>query len=387
VRYLPLVLHTLARNRLRTGLTVAAFAFAIALVSLLRTLPDGMDRMLNEFASKTRITVANEAGLTYPLPYAHLRKIAALDGVVAAASWTWLGGAYDVDDGVTFPSFAIEPEGLAGVWPDWPIIGETHAAFARQRNGAVVGEATMRRHGWQVGDLVTLVGTALPVTLEFEIVGTIELSGMPLFYLQREYLDQALRAQRGAGLDTADTLWIRARDPAAVAPLQQQIDALFRNSAAKAVAQTEKSYLGSVFGLLEDFLALILVVTALVALCIVFIAGNTASLAIRERHAEIAVLRAIGFPRRTLFGLLVAETTLLAAVAGALGTAAALGLTGALRASPFATRFPPLGGFEIGAGIALGNVAFALAIGVAAGLLPSLRAMRLDPAAALRRLG
>jgi putative ABC transport system permease protein len=344
-----------------------------------------MDRMLNEYASKTRVSVTNEAGLVYPLPYAHLQKIAALEAVEAAASWTWLGGAHDVDEGVTFPTFAIEPEGLAGVWPDWAIAAEAHTAFARQRNAAIVGRATLERNAWKVGDLVTLVGTAFPVTLEFQIVGTIEGAGNPLFFFQREYLDQALRAL-GSGLDSAGTFWIRARDPIAVARLQREIEALFRHSAASAVAQTEKSYLGAVFTFLEDFLFLVLVVTALVALCVVFIASNTASLSIRERSGEIGVLRALGFPRRTVFGLLVAETTLLAGVAGALGTCSAMGLTSWLRASRFAAEFGPLGAFRVDASIVLSSLGFSLLIGVIAGLLPSLQAARLEPAQALRML-
>ncbi|MGH7337103.1 MAG: ABC transporter permease [Myxococcota bacterium] len=385
MKYLPFVLRNLWRNPLRTLLTIAAIAFAINLVSLLRTLPGGMDRVLNEYASKTRLSVTNEAGMVYPLPYAHLQKIAVLDGVAAAGSWTWLGGARDVDEGVAFPSFAIEPAGLAGVWADWPISAEAHAAFARQRNGAIVGRGTLDRNRWKVGDLVTLIGTALPVTLEFQIVGTIDAAGNPLFFFQREYLDQALRAQ-GFALDTAGSIWIRARDPSAVPRLLQEIEGLFRHSAAGAAAQTEKSYLGSLFSYLEDFLLLILLVTALVSLCVVFIASNTASLAIRERQGEIAVLRALGFPRRTVFSMLVAETTLLAAAAGALGTCSSLGLTSWLRASRFAAEFGPLGAFRVDAGIVLSSLAFSLAIGVVAGLLPSFQSTRLEPALALRRL-
>jgi putative ABC transport system permease protein len=384
MKYLPFVLRNLWRNPLRTLLTVAAIAFAINLVSLLRTLPGGMDVMLNEYASKTRVSVTNEAGLVYPLPYAHLQKIAALDGVVAAASWTWLGGARDVDEGVTFPSFAIEPEGLAGVWADWPIAGETHAAFARQRNAAIVGRATLDRCGWKVGDLVTLISTVYPITLEFQIVGAIE-SGNPLFLFQREYLDQALRAQ-GVALETAGTIWIRARDPGAVPGLLREIEGLFRHSAASTVAQTEKSYLGNLFTYLHDFLVLILVVTALISLCVAFIASNTASLSIREREGEIAVLRALGFPRRTLLVMLVAETTLIAASAGALGTGSAIGLTSWLRASRFAAEFGPLGAFRVDDGIALSSLGLSLGIGVVAGLVPSFRATRVQPALALRGL-
>ena len=54
----------------------------------------------------------------------------------------------------------------------------------------------------------------------------------------------------------------------------------------------------------QGFVTIILIVTGLVALCIVFIAANTASMAVRERVGEIAVLKAIGFRWRLLFGTL-----------------------------------------------------------------------------------
>jgi len=383
MKYVPLVLRNLMRSPLRTLLTVIAVALAISLVSLLRTLPAGMDRAMNNLSSNSRLSVTNESGLAYPLPYAYLGKIASLDGVEAAASWTWLAGAYDVDEGLTFPSFAIEPEGLAGVWPDWPITPEAHQAFARQRNAALVGADIMKRYRWKIGDLVTLVGTGhFPVKLEFQIVGEI---GKSLFLLQREYLDQALQAQ-GSQLDSAPTLWIRARDPAVAARLQQEIEALFRNSPAEAVAQTEKGYFGTVFSSLADVLFLVLIVTGLVALCVVFIAGNTASLAIRERHTEIGLLRALGFPRRTVLGLLVGETTLLAGLAGALGVGSAIALTGWLRASRFAVEFPVLSDFSVNWIIVISSLGFSLAVGIVAGLLPSIKASRVEPAQALRML-
>jgi putative ABC transport system permease protein len=77
---------------------------------------------------------------------------------------------------------------------------------------------------------------------------------------------------------------------------------------------------------------LIVIVTALIAVCIVFIAANTASMTVRERMREIAILKAIGFSRRRIFGMLVAEATLLATFAGALGGAASLGLSRLARA-------------------------------------------------------
>ena len=171
MKYLPLILANLRRSRLRSFLTAAAIALAIALVCLLRTLPEGLEWILDYAASGTRVVVLNKAGFDYPLPYAYLQKVRALRGVRAAASWTWYGGLFEVEKGVTFPSFATEPDAIADVFPDFGLSPESIEAFQHHRDGAFVGLPTLRSYGWKVGDHVTLRGDLYPVDLEFQIVG------------------------------------------------------------------------------------------------------------------------------------------------------------------------------------------------------------------------
>ena len=113
---------------------------------------------------------------------------------------------------------------------------------------------------------------------------------------------------------------------------------MFRNSSAETTAEAERSYLANFFGQLEGFLILILIVTGLVALCVAFIAANTAGMTVRERAGEIAVLRALGFGRALIFGTLIAETGLLSLVAGGLGALSTLALTQWLRVRPQTLR-------------------------------------------------
>ena len=75
VKFLPFILQQLLRNKLRTALTAGAIGMAVALVCLLLTMPAGMNALLDDVASNTRIVVHNEAGLVYPLPYSYLQKI------------------------------------------------------------------------------------------------------------------------------------------------------------------------------------------------------------------------------------------------------------------------------------------------------------------------
>lgn len=385
--WLGFLWRNLWRNRLRTALTGSAIALAISLICFLATMPDGLNRLLEQWASNTRLVVHNEAGLVYPLPYAYLQKVRAMPGVVAAASWTWFGGVYVEEEGVSFPSFAIEPEDVGVIWQDWEIAPEALAEFARRRDGALVGHATLTRYGWKPGDVVTLKGTVFPLDLSFRIVGEIPEQRAPHFLFQREYLEQAAAAN-GSRLDFLGTIWARVDDPARIDPLLRQIDETFRNGEAQTASETEKSYFKNFFGQLEGLVVLILIVTALVAACVVFIAANTASMTVRERLREIAILKAIGFRRRAIFGMLVAEAALLASVAGAIGAVASLGLSQAVRfaSGGWSPALGPLGAFVVTEAILVQGLFLALFVGMLSGIVPSLGAARRSVVQTLREV-
>src|SRR5581483_3633735 len=302
VKYAGLVLANLGRNKLRTAFTGGAIALAVLLVCLLITMPTGLDQMLDEIASNTRVSVHNQAGLVYSMPYSFTRKVRQLDGVAGAIAQTWFGGAFEEQGRVTFPNFAVEAEHVASVYPDYNIKPEALADFVRYRDGALVGRKVMHQYGWKVGDRVTLRSTVWPANLDFRIVGEIPDDRAPMFWFNRTYLDEALKAAGRSGLGIAGMIWVRVTHPARVNGLMREIDEMSRNSEAPTASETEKSFFANFFGSLQGFVTIILIVTGLVALCIVFIAANTASMSVRERAGEIAVLKAIGFGRGVIFG-------------------------------------------------------------------------------------
>src|SRR5262245_47803470 len=376
------------RNPLRSVLTAAAIALAIALVCFLATMPDGMNRILEQFATNTRIVVHNEAGLVYPLPYAYMQKVRAMPGVAAVTSWTWFGGVFREEDGVSFPNFAIEPDAVAETWPDYRIAPEALEEFKHRRDGALVGRSTLAKYGWKVGDDVTLKGTVYPVDLTFKIVGEIPSERAPHFWFQREYLTQALTAAGWGTLDVLGTMWVRVDDPARIDPLMRQIDETFHNSEAQTASENEKSYFKNFFGALEGLVFLIILVTALVAICIVFIAANTASMTVRERMREIAILKAMGFSRRSVFTMLVAEATLLATLAGAAGAFASLGLTRLVRSASgsWNPAMGPVASFIVTNTILVQGLFLAFFIGMVSGVVPSFGAARRNVVQTLREV-
>jgi putative ABC transport system permease protein len=113
---------------------------------------------------------------------------------------------------------------------------------------------------------------------------------------------------------------------------------------------------------------------------ILIVAGNTMAQSVRERLEELGVLKAMGFTNGLVLSLVLLEACLLAAVGGIPGLFAAWAMT--LGGSPVPSVLPvfylPPRYLVIGVGVVFG-------LGVLAGILPALQAMRLQIATALRR--
>ena len=102
------------------------------------------------------------------------------------------------------------------------------------------------------------------------------------------------------------------------------------------------------------------------------------TIAVTERTGEIGLLVALGAPRRTILLLFLGEAVALSALGGFLGLLLGFGLTQLIHvALPGLPVHTPLT-------FVLLAEAVAVAIGLAAGVLPARNAARLDPVAALR---
>src|SRR5262245_15819432 len=95
MKYLGLIRANLGRNKLRRARVGGAIMLAVTLVWLLLAMPAGLDALISSIASNTRIGVHNKAGIVYSMPYAFTRKVRQVDGVAAAAAFTWFGGAFE----------------------------------------------------------------------------------------------------------------------------------------------------------------------------------------------------------------------------------------------------------------------------------------------------
>ena len=102
------------------------------------------------------------------------------------------------------------------------------------------------------------------------------------------------------------------------------------------------------------------------------------TIGVRERTAEIGLLRALGARKMQVLGVFLMEAVTLSALGGALGLATGLALALLLQVAAPALPVSHSPGFMLLA------VVLAMAIGLIAGILPAMRAAALDPVEALR---
>jgi len=114
---------------------------------------------------------------------------------------------------------------------------------------------------------------------------------------------------------------------------------------------------------------------------LLLVTGNTMATSVRERTGELAILKTVGFTDTSVLALVLIESVLVAAIGGALGIGLAkiFTLGGDPTKGMLASFYLPPAGIAAGAGLSL-------SVGLIAGLLPALGAMRLQVVDALRRL-
>ncbi len=385
--YGRLIFRNLTRHPLRTLLTTLSIGLSIFLVCAVLTLPAALDAVFERAASNQRISVHHKAGLTYWLPMSFVRKVHAIPGVSGINQFSWFGGIYDEPKN-QFPNFAVDPETVGQVWPDYNIPAEALERFRRIRNGALVGAELMTQFGWHVGQLITLRGTIFPVDLTFEIVGVIPSGGgTRMLWFNRTYLEEAMEPK--GGMKNVGMIWMRAERPELVDGIIKQVDALFRNSEAEVAAETEKAFFATFLDSLQGLMRVILIVGFLVVGAVVLIAANTSAMGVRERIPEIAILKSIGFRRGPILAALLAESMLQGLAGGLLGAGGAYAILEALRLAGKTGNMAflgPLGGFRMSPIVAAEGLAIAVIVGIVAGLVPAWNGARINVVDAMRRL-
>jgi len=381
MKYLPLLLGNLMRRKARTILTVGSFAVALFLFGLLFTIRAAFNQGI-EAAGSDRLVVINKVSLIQPLPLAYRDRILRTPGVKEATYANWFGGVYQ-DEKNFFAQFAVGHETWRQMYPEFRLTEKEWADFAANRTACIAGEVTARRFGWKVGDRIPIRGVIYPGAWEFDLVGIYKGSkpqdDTSQFWFRWDYLQE-----KGPAWSKGYVGWYVARMNAGedMAALANRIDEGFANSTWETRTQSEQMFMASFVKQMGNIEFLMVTIGSVVFFTLLLVTGNSMAMSVRERTGELAVLKAVGFGDTFVLTLVMVESLVIAAIGGGLGILAAKAFT-VIVGDPTQGLLPVF--YLSTVGIVSGLAATVL-VGVAAGLLPALSAMRLQVVQAFRRV-
>lgn len=382
---LKLILRNAFRHRLRTALTICGMAVAILAFGLLRTVVGAWYAGVDA-ASSTRLVTRNAISLTFPMPLAYGEKIRSVEGVTLVSYGSWFGGVYK-DPKNFFANFAVEPKTYLALYPEFRLSEEERTAFLKDRKACVVGRKLAVRFGWRLGDSVTLKGTIYPGDWDFVVRGIYRgrdrNTDETQMFLHWQYLNEGVKKRFPGREDQVGfyMVGVTHRDLAAGASLA--IDALFKNSYAETLTETERAFQLGFVSMTEAILTAIQFVAMVIVFIILAVVANTMLMSVRERMPEYGTLRALGFGGWFIGEAILGESLLLSGLGGALGVLAIF---------PAAREFSRLLGayfpvFEVSETTLLLCGATTLLVGCLGALLPIHRAVSVGITQALARRG
>jgi putative ABC transport system permease protein len=380
---LKLVGRNALRHKLRTALTLLGMVVAVLAFGLLQTVVGAWYANADQ-ASPTRLVTRNAISLVFPLPLAYYAKIKAVDGVRAVAWANWFGAIYK-EPKYFFPQFAVSDNYL-DLYPEFVLSDDARRAFQRDRMGCVIGRKIAETHGIKVGDTMTLKGTIFPGEWNFVVRGIYEgatrRTDLAQMFFHWEYLNETMRRTVPRRADYVGVYVVDVAGAERMGEVAQAIDAQFRDSAAETLSETEKAFQLGFVSMTEAIVVAIRLVSYLVIFIIMAVMANTMAMTARERTAEYATLKAIGFGPGFIAALIFAESLLLAMAGAALGVAITFPLATEF-SRQMGTLFPV---FEISAQTVALQFACAAAVGVLAAVLPARRAATVNIVAGLRHV-
>ena len=380
-----LLLKNAFRHKLRTLLTMVGLVVAISAFGLLRTIVDAWYAGV-EGSSSTRLVVRSNISLTFPLPLNYAQRLRAVEGVTQVSWSNWFGGVY-ITERNFFPQFAVDPATYLPMYPEYRIADEQRTAFLRDRQGVLVGRKLADKFGWKLGDQIPLRGTIYPGTWTFTLRGIWDgaeaKTDESQLLMHWAYLNESLRLRAPRRADAVGVYIVGIDEPNNAALVSQRVDKLFANSLAETLTETEAAFQLGFVSMSEAILVAVQAVSLIIVVIIMAVMANTMTMTARERLAEYATLKALGFSPGFVVRLIFGESLLIAAIGGVAGLLLTLPLAAAFR-SAVGTLFPV---FQVSSLTMALQLLAALVVGTVAAAWPAWRMSRIDIVAGLRHVG
>ncbi|MEM8911507.1 MAG: ABC transporter permease [Planctomycetota bacterium] len=375
MQFMTMAMRNIFRRRLRSSLTLVAVGLAVcAVVSLVGIATGFKDTFMNFYQGAGVDLLVVRSGsarrLTSTLDESLGDRIAEIEGVADV-----IPGLADV---VSFPEEGLYVVPVSGLEPETQVFDAMEPISGRRLlksdvKGVMVGVTLAGSLGKDTGDMLEIVEDE-----SFEIVGVFEsfnvLQNGSLVVateqLQRlmgregEVSGFSIIATDSTDTDLLDSIAAQVEameNEIKVRPTQDHVESLSEIQMAVAMAwltSTVATLIGAV-GVL-----------------------NTMFMSIQERTLEIGLLRAVGWTRARVVGMILVEAIMLSLIGAIIGIVVSFVLVKLL------TQMPAVNGLiegKISPWVVGQGILIALVVGFLGGLLPAFTASRLSPNEALRR--
>jgi putative ABC transport system permease protein len=251
--------------------------------------------------------------------------------------------------------------------------------------GCVVDRRLAEKRKWKVGDRIPLQGTYYQFDPDLRISGLFDAPQYTdAIWFHWKYMDEGLKAKKARGSGNSGTIFAKVKSSAAIPGVIQDIDNESASSDTPTRTQTEAAFAQMFTDMMGNIQLYIQVIGMAVVFSLSLVAANAMAMSMRERTTEIAVLKAIGFPRGRVMSMILGESCLISFLGGLFGVALGCLLLEALH--HMNSQFFPFGIVDMAGPWIAVLLAVGAAIGIVSGLVPSIRAAQMSVVNGLRRV-
>ena len=381
LKFVPLVLKQVFRQRARSVLTACGVATAMFLFCVIETMQDGMRLATEANAADTTLVVYREnrfCPFTSRLPERYLERIQAIPGVKSAEPMKIVVSNCRASlDVVTFRG--VRPDIFARAHaPSLKVVDGSVDAWVGRSDAALLGQTLAARRKLKVGDRFDANGITVTVAAIFD---SDEAQDKNLAYVHLDFLQRAPGIKQ---LGVVTEFNVKVDDPHQLKRIAEAIDAEFKNEQDPTQTRSEKAFVARAAGDLLELIGFTHWLGLGCVAAVLALVANTVVLSVQDRIREHAVLQTLGFKSGLIARLIICEGFVLSLFGGLCGIALA---TAVLHWGQFSLSNEGLSiNFQASTGVMARGLCIAGLLGIAAGLVPAWQASRREIVASFRSI-
>jgi putative ABC transport system permease protein len=384
MKYLPLVWAAIMRKPARAVLTLLSVMIAFTLFGLTIGMNATFEAVQAAALDNRIYTNPRFASGMTPMPLAVAHEVERLPGVAEVSYQNFIPGY--ITDPKNRIFVQMYGDNARKVFTEFPITPAQWDLLHNERDGVLVSQYQADKWHLKAGDKLTVISPLVKkadgsTTWTFKvlaIVGDMAYNTNGYIWGNYDYFD---KARPLASQSQVMNLQTQTSDADRTADIAHQIDETFANSSNSTQSITEKAAL-DISNSGVDIAKVDREIALAGMFMVLFLTANGIAQAVRERFAEFATLKTIGYSDWGVIGLVFAEAAIPCFLGAILGVGLSAWLSGMTpHLMPPSMGTPPLPRVTLMVAVWAGFCA--LVVALASSALPALRLKRMDIATAL----